>query len=440
MENKFDVCILGSGPGGYVAAIYAAKSGLNVCLVEKDKELGGTCLNRGCIPTKSLLYQSGIYQKMKKSENYGVSCSDLKLDFAKVQENKNRIVKKIGKGIEFLMNKNKVVVYKGFGKLNGKDKVIVEGEEIVADNIIIATGSSPKMLPNINKAKCITSDEALSLEKLPESITIIGAGAIGIEFAEIFYNYGVRVTVFEALPRILPFCDQEISAEFSKILKRRGIDVFVNVKDAAKEIKSELTLVSIGRKPALENLGLDESGIEKEKGFVKVNEKYQTSVPNIYAIGDIVNTPQLAHLASHEGMLAIDHICKKNSHKINYDFVPNCIYTEPEIAVVGKTEKEAIKAGYNVKTSKVPLASIGKASVLGAREGFVKIVSEENNNKILGIHVMAPHATELIGEAVSLLNFDVPMEELNKIIHPHPTLSELYGEAGLAFFGREIHL
>lgn len=460
-----DVAIIGSGPGGYVAAIRAGQMGLKVVLVEKDPKFGGTCLHRGCIPTKVLLHNAFVYDQVKnRAREFGIGVRDVTLDFGTVQARKDKIVKKLAIGIQYLLKKNKVVSIEGYGRIKGPQIVEVSGKESIeihAKVIIIATGSEPRALSgmDVDGKVVITNNEALELPEPPRSMLIIGAGAVGIEFASIYARFGTAVTLVEVLSNIVPLEDEEISKELQAIFTKRGIQCLTGMKvesvtqtqgGASTTIRApdgkvvkgtyEKVLVSVGRKPNTEDIGLSSVGIVPERGSIKVNAFMQTSVPSIYAIGDVVPTPQLAHVASAEGIVAVEHAAGKNPKPMNYDRIPNVTFCDPQVGSVGLTERKARERGYRVKTAKFPFQAIGKAAILGETEGFVKIVAEERYDEILGIHVLHSHATDLIAEACAVLSGEVTVEDLSRMVHAHPTLSEAIGEAAHAFYGASIHL
>ncbi|NWG13149.1 MAG: dihydrolipoyl dehydrogenase [Acidobacteria bacterium] len=459
----FDVAIIGSGPGGYVAAIKAGQLGLKVALIEKYARLGGTCLHWGCIPTKALLLSADLYEKALNGKEFGILCKDVSLDFRLVSARKDRLVKKLSMGVDFLMKKNKVTLFRGKGTITGPGLVHVEGEattEIKARNILVATGSEAKMLPGLelDGHSVITNREILSLEAVPKSLLVVGAGAVGIEFASIFARFGSDVTVVEMLPRVLPVEDAEISSELKKILTKRKIKILtdaplqnltvqegkveatVSLPDGStRTLSAEKALIAVGRRPVSEGIGLERVGITTSNGFVPVNQHMQTNVPGFYAIGDLVPTQQLAHLASHEGILAVRHMAGEKAEPINYDLVPNCTFCSPEVASVGLTEAAARDRGIDVVTSKFPFAAVSKATILGENEGFVKIVCDRKYREVLGVHMIGPHVTELVGEATALIGLEAVAEDVSRLIHAHPTVSEGIMEAAHGIYGSAIH-
>lgn len=464
-EKNYDIVFLGAGPGGYVAAIRAAQLGLNVAIVEKDK-VGGTCLQRGCIPSKSLLRSAELYRNAKESEEFGVVIDNVQLNFPKVQERKSKVVDQLTKGIEFLFKKNKISLYNGYGRIVNNTTVEVDSENgeketITAKNIIIATGSRPKALPGvtIDEKIIMTSDGALQMEELPQSIIIIGGGVIGMEWASLLNDFGVDVTVVEFLPRILPLEDEEISKDMTRAMKKRKVKLHTETKvvldsikivdghveleaqkgDKTIQLQADKVLVSVGRESVINNIGLESINVEVERGFVKVNEYYQTNVPNVYAIGDINGGLQLAHVASHEGIIAVEHIAGKNPKPLDYTTVSKCTFTHPEVASVGLTEAEAKEQGYEIKIGKFQFRGIGKALVHGEVDGFIKLIADEKNGKLLGAHMIGPHVTDMISEAGLAKVLEATSWDIAHTVHPHPTLSEAIMEAALDVEDEAIH-
>jgi len=465
MEN-FDVIVIGSGPGGYVAAIRAAQLGLKTAIVERDPQLGGTCLLRGCIPTKSLLHAADLLESMKHAHEFGITVKDVGFDFAGVQAGRAKQVQKGAQGVAYLMKKNKIKVLAGHGRLKGANVVSVSDGANAGDygakNIIIATGSVPRVIPNItiDGKHFVTSDEILTLKEPPKSLLVMGAGAVGVEFASVFSRFGSTCTIIEMQDRVVPVEDKEISLEFAKLLQKRGIGVRTSTKLKSAEVKNkvihatltgpdgkdevvqaQMMLVAIGRAPRTEDLGLDTIKVERDKGgFLAVDGLMRTATPNVYAIGDVVRTPWLAHVASSEGILAVDHIAGQAAKPINYKLTPGCTYSSPEIGSVGLTEAAAIEAGYDVKVGKFPFSAVAKARIMGDTEGFVKIVSDKRYDEILGVHIIGPHATDLIAEACVALRLECTTEELANIMHAHPSLSESIVEAAHATLGHAMHM
>ncbi|MFC0014761.1 MULTISPECIES: dihydrolipoyl dehydrogenase [Allobacillus] len=472
MATEYDLVILGGGTGGYVAAIRASQLGLKTAIVEKTG-LGGTCLHRGCIPSKALLRSAEVFKQTKNAAEFGVETGSPTINFTRVQERKDSIIEQLHKGVQGLMKKGKIDVYEGHGRILGPSifsptagTISVEmnnGEEnemLVPKNVIIATGSSPNTLPGleIDGQTIMTSEEALEMDELPKSIIIVGGGVIGIEWASMLADFGVKVTVLEYASTILPTEDEEISKEALKQLKKKGIEFFteaevlgdsVNVdqgvtiqakiNNETKTFEADRLLVSVGRKPNVDNIGLNNTDIETERGAIKVNQFNQTKESHIYAIGDVIGGMQLAHVASHEGILAVEHITNEEPEAIRYEHVASCVYSNPEIASVGLTEKQAKEKGYDVQVGKFPFKAVGKALVHGESDGFVKMISNKENQDLLGVHMIGPHVTDMISEAGLAMVLDATPWEIGETIHPHPTLSEVIGEAALAVDGKQIH-
>ncbi|MED3383543.1 dihydrolipoyl dehydrogenase [Bacillus subtilis] len=473
MATEYDVVILGGGTGGYVAAIRAAQLGLKTAVVEKEK-LGGTCLHKGCIPSKALLRSAEVYRTAREADQFGVETAGVSLNFEKVQQRKQAVVDKLAAGVNHLMKKGKIDVYTGYGRILGPSifsplpgTISVErgnGEEndmLIPKQVIIATGSRPRMLPGLEAdgKSVLTSDEALQMEELSQSIIIVGGGVIGIEWASMLHDFGVKVTVIEYADRILPTEDLEISKEMESLLKKKGIQFITGAKvlpdtmtktsddisiQAEKDgetvtYSAEKMLVSIGRQANIEGIGLENTDIVTENGMISVNESCQTKESHIYAIGDVIGGLQLAHVASHEGIIAVEHFAGLNPHPLDPTLVPKCIYSSPEAASVGLTEDEAKANGHNVKIGKFPFMAIGKALVYGESDGFVKIVADRDTDDILGVHMIGPHVTDMISEAGLAKVLDATPWEVGQTIHPHPTLSEAIGEAALAADGKAIH-
>ncbi|MBI0576261.1 dihydrolipoyl dehydrogenase [Neobacillus cucumis] len=472
MAQEYDLVILGGGTGGYVAAIRASQLGLKTAIVEKGK-LGGTCLHKGCIPSKALLRSAEVYATSKHSEDFGVITGEVTFNFTKVQERKTKIIDTLHKGVQHLMKQGKIDVYEGLGRILGPSifspmpgTISVEmnnGEEnemLIPKNVIVATGSRPRTLQGleIDRDQVISSDEALELENLPSSIIIVGGGVIGIEWASMLSDFGVDVTVIEYADRIIPTEDKDISKEMQRLLKKKGIKIVTSakvlpetivkgegvaisaeVKGSLKEFKAEKLLVSVGRQANTEGIGLENTEIQLEKGNIVTNEFYQTKESHIYAIGDVVGGLQLAHVASHEGIVAVEHIAGKDPLPIDYNLISKCIYSNPEVSSVGITEEQAESRGHKVKVGKFSFRAIGKALVFGESDGFVKIVADEETNDILGVHMIGPHVTDMISEAGLAMVLNATPWEVAHTIHPHPTLSEAIGEAALAVDGRALH-
>ncbi len=466
-SEKFDVTIIGSGPGGYVAAIRAGQLGLKAAMVEKDARLGGKCTLRGCIPTKQMLMSAHVYEQMQHAADFGVQATGIQLAFADVQKRKDRVVLKNTKGIEYLMKKNKVTVFKGTGKLALPGKVEVTGADgakqtIETKAIIIATGSVVRPIPGFETdgVHVVNSDHILELKDVPKSLIVMGAGAVGCEFASVYSRFGAETTIVELMPRLVPLEDEEVSKELEKSFRKRKIKSQLDTKleklektengvrvtgktakGEAVSLEAEMLLVAVGRMPFTEGLGLEGTKVKVEKGFIQVDEYQQTAEPRVYAIGDVVPTPLLAHLASKEGIVAVEHIAgDKGVRPINLRLVPNCTYCDPEVASVGLTEAKAREQGYDVKVGKFPFSASGKARILGEEEGFVKIVSESKYDEILGVHIIGPHATELIAEACVAMQLESTAEELGRTMHAHPTVSEAVMEAAEGVHGLAVHI
>jgi len=464
--GKYDIVIIGSGPGGYVAAIRAGQLGLKTLVVEKDDKFGGTCLHVGCIPTKDLLLNAEVYDYFKNAKEFGIVCKEFSIDWAAIQARKTKVVTRLAKGVEFLFKKNKVESIQGYGRWAGPGSITVtdakgQTREIQAAKIVLATGSEAKTFPGFEPdgKTILTNKEILALEAVPKSMVIMGAGAVGVEFASIFHRFGSKVTILEMLPRAVPLEDEEISAELEKSFRHQGIalETQAKVEKATKTangvsvsytgtdgkpqaIEAETLLVAVGRSPNTQDVGLAKSRVKLERGFVKVDPYMQTDEPGVYAIGDLVaSSPLLAHVASREGIVAVTHAAGKPVEPINYTQVPNCTYCEPEISSVGLTERQAREAGHKVRIGKFPFAANSKATILGSREGFVKIVSEETYGEILGVHMVGPRVTEMIAEAVVAMRLEGTVEDLACAIHPHPTLTEAVMEAAHAAHDWPIH-
>jgi len=463
MNEKIDVVIIGGGPGGYVAAIKAAHLGLKAILVEKDK-LGGVCLNRGCIPTKALVSTAELLNHLQKAGEFGIQVKDYSIDFPAIMKRKDLITRRLSSGVEQLMKANQVRVVKGEGQIVEPGKVEItdtagEKEVIKTKNIIIATGSKVMRLPipGIDSEGVITSDEALSLSELPSKMIIIGGGVIGIEFAGIFKALGVEVTVVEMLPRILLPIDEEIARRLTQILKRKGIEiltsckvkeikknhqnleVLVSTNDGEKKLETEKVLLAAGRVPELGNINVQRLGIELDKGAIKVGEKMRTNISNIYAVGDVVGKIMLAHVASREGIVAVENISGKEV-LMDYKVVPNCVFSMPEVASVGLTEEETRKENDNIKVSKFPFMANGKALGMGETEGMVKIIADADTFELLGLHILGAHASDLIAEGTLALSMEATAFEIVNTIHAHPTLAETIAEAAEGILGKPIHL
>jgi dihydrolipoamide dehydrogenase len=437
--KSYDLIIIGSGPGGYVAALYASRKKLKVCVVEKDL-LGGTCLNRGCIPTKALLQSASILSAVKESKEFGIEVDSFKINFPAIAARKDMIVTRLRAGIETLFRANSIDLFKGTANIKSADTVAINGDRLSAKSIIIAIGSRPMPIPGVtlDEANICSSDGMLNLKEIPPDITIVGAGVVGCEFASLFNSLGSRVTMVELLDRILPMQSKEVSRKMETLFKKRGITVRTSTKfNLASTPGPGKVLIAVGRKSNTEGLGLEEMGIEVKSDRVVVDENLRTGIKNIYAIGDCVDGPQLAHKASYDGIMAIDNIIGE-SRKVDYSSVPNCIWTDPQIASVGLTEEEA-KAKYpDAKIAKFPYLASGKAYIMGRTEGFIKIIGDSKAS-ILGVEIFGEEACDLIGEAALAKDIGINIEQLSHVVHGHPTLSEIFQEAAHLFCGTPIH-
>ncbi len=467
MQKQHDIAILGGGPGGYVAAIRAGQLGFKTVVIDKDN-LGGICLNWGCIPTKSLLKNAEIYDQIKNhGEDFGIKVTGLDFDFNKIIKRSRDVSDRISKNVELLIKKNKVDRIRGFGKLTSKSTIEISDDKgnvtemINANKIIIATGARPRNIPPIpvDKKNIITSTEAMILENLPKDLIVIGAGAIGIEFAYFYSTLGTKVTVIEMLKHILPIEDEEVSIALEKNFKKRGIDILtgatvekaevkgnkvnvtVNVNGEKKVLSAEKVLNAIGVIGNVEGIGLEELGIQVEKNHIKVNkETYETNVPGVFAIGDVIGPPWLAHVASAEGIHCIEYIKGIHHPPIDYDNIPGCTYCQPQVASVGLTESKAKEKGYEIKVGKFPFMASGKAFAIGEREGFVKMIFDAKYGEILGAHIIGSEATEMIAEVTLARSLEATGESIIKTIHAHPTLSESIMEAAAQAYGEAIHI
>ena len=461
----YDLIVIGSGPGGYSAAVRAGQYGLKTAIIEKDGKLGGTCLHVGCIPTKALLHTAELWSFTNHSSDEGIDLEKPTLNFPKVIDRKNGIVNKHAKGVEFLMKKNKVEVIAGFATIKGPGKVEVQsgkGTQILeTKNILIASGSEARMLPGLtpDADSILTNIEILNLRQVPKSLMIIGAGAVGVEFASMFKRFGTEVSVFEMLPRLVPVEDEEVSKELERVFKKSKIRVETGAKCSdiektaggvkmkvllangkTEEVQAEKLLVAVGRAPNTAKIGLENTKIKPDRGFITVNEYQETAEPGIYAIGDVVaGTPQLAHVATAQGMIAVAKIAGKPTTPINRNRIPGATYTEPGIGSVGLTEAQAKAAGYDVKVGKFPFAGNSKATILGSHDGFVKVVADAKYGEILGVHIIGPQAYELISEAVAAMEAEATVETMMHTIHAHPTIYEAVGEAFQNVYGLAIN-
>ncbi len=467
--QTFDLIVIGSGPGGYVAAIRAAQLGLSTAVVERDPTgCGGTCLLRGCIPTKALLFTADLLEDLKNAASFGIHADNVTLDFPALMQRKERIVRRLSRGIEsYLFKKNKVALFKGEGRFQGPRTIIVKGEQgetrLATRHVLIATGSKPKALPGLmpDGRRILTSDDLLEIKQVPASLAVLGAGAVGIEFASLFARFGTKVTVLELLPRVLPLEDEEISAEVQKQLGRQmtihlgakvqsaraddeGVETaFAAADGSAASVRAELLLVAVGRGPVTDGLALDTTRARVERGCVRVDSRLETDEPGVYAIGDVITVngaphPQLAHVASHEGVAVAERLAGKDVEPINYDLVPSCTYCSPEVASVGLSEAEARKRGPDVRIGRFNFGNLAKPRILGREAGLAKIVAEAKYDEVLGVHMVGPHVTDLISEAAVALRLETTATELAHTIHPHPTLSETLMQAAEAVYGQAI--
>lgn len=473
MANEYDVVVVGAGTGGYPTAIRAAQLGLRVAVVERQKALGGTCLIWGCIPTKVLLEHAHSLKIAQNAKEWGLTIDGgaVRLDMTQVQSRKDRVVTTLTRGVEFLFRKNKVDWIKGTGRLLGNGRVEVTGDggaqELRATKqIVVATGSTARTVPGvvIDRGRIITSDEAIGLKEVPKSIVILGAGAVGVEFASIFRRYGSDVTIVELLPRLVPLEDEQVSAELEKAFRRQmitvrtgtkvtsanaaadGVDIEAQLPDGRSEkYHGDYLLVATGRGPVTEGLGAEAAGLTLERGYVRVDEHYRTGVDGISAVGDVITFgrpghPQLAHVSSAEGLIVAERVAGRAERTLNYDHVPACTFCDPEIGSVGLTEQQARERGYDVRVGVFPFTALGRAKIAGETEGFVKIVGEKKYDELLGVHIIGPRATDLIAEGVVALQMESTVEELARSIHPHPTVSEAVGEAAHAVHGLAINV
>jgi dihydrolipoamide dehydrogenase len=468
-ETNYDVAILGSGPAGYTAAIRAGQYGLKTALIEKDGFLGGTCLHVGCIPTKALLFNAELWDHLKDAKEFGIEGVDArKLNWAAIQDRKAKIVAKHAKGLEFLMKKNKVDTVRGYGKLTGPAQngfltLEVENEgktsRLKAKNVLLATGSEARLLPGLPADdRVLTNIEILSLKEMPKSLVIVGAGAVGVEFASIYRSFGCEVTIVEMLPRLVPVEDEEVSKELARVYRKRGIQfhtsakvervektkagiaVTITVEGKQQQIDAEKILIAVGRRPRTDNIGLEKTKIKPERGFIQTDSWMHTAEPGVYAVGDIVlGSPQLAHVGAMEALVAVAKIAEKPCKPINPEHIPGATYCHPEIGSVGLTETRAREAGYNLKIGKFPFTANSRASIVGQHEGFIKIVSDADYGEILGVHIIGPQATELIAEAVAAMELEATVGDLMWTIHAHPTLAEAMLDASNSVYGIAIN-
>lgn len=461
MAEHFDVVIIGGGPGGYAAALYGASAGLNIAVVEKDK-VGGTCLHRGCIPAKEFLETAAVYRAVSGAKEFGIEAGQPTVEFASSQARKQRVVDQLWKGLSGLMKRRKITTVNGFGQLASNHTVKVsDGSELKGDSVILAAGSVPRTIPGfeVDGKFVMTSDEVLALEKLPSSVAVIGGGAIGCEFASMMSDLGVKVTLLEAMDSILALCDKDAADVVAKSFKKRGIDIHAGVKNLAHSpngnttnvtwdggsVEVETVIVSVGRKPATDNLLAGDTGVMIDgRGFVEVDERLRTGVDGIYAIGDVIATPQLAHVGFAEGMQVIKEILGEDAPPVDYSTVPWCIYTHPELAYAGMTEAQARDAGIDIIVKKDPFVGNGRAMIIGETEGLVKVIAEKRPDgtagRILGVHMAGPWVTEQLGQGYLAVNWEATPDDVAQFIQPHPSLSETFGETVIALTGRGLHV
>ncbi len=464
MSQPYDTIIIGSGPGGYVAAIRASQLGMKTAIIERD-QLGGVCLNWGCIPTKALLKSAEVYEQIKQAKNFGLQAEKVAIDFQAIIKRSRRVADANSKGVEFLMKKNKITVFYGTARFKDKKTVWIEDKqgnsrELQGKHIIIATGGRARSIPkvHIDNEKVITSKQAMLLRELPESLIVIGAGAIGVEFAWLYSTLGTQVTVIEMLDHLLPPEDFEISDVLAKSFRKAGIktrlsskveavrvdkdgvEVTISNAGGKETITAQKALMAIGIQGNVEGLNLQSVGVDADQGFIKVNKWYETNIPGIYAIGDIIGAPLLAHVASHEGIVCVEKIAGLETHPIDYNAVPACTYCQPQVASLGMTEEQALQAGYDLKIGRFPYSASGKARAIGVRDGLVKLIFDKKYGELLGAHIIGAEATEMIAELGMAKALETTSNELFSTIHAHPTLSEMVMEAAADAQGRAIHI
>lgn len=464
MANSYNLIVVGTGPGGYVAAIRASQLGMKVAVVEKES-LGGICLNWGCIPTKALLKSANVFEYIQHAEDYGIKVKGAEADFSEVVKRSRGVADGMSKGVQFLLKKNKVDVIMGYGKLKAGKKVEVtddkgKAEVYNADNVIIATGGRSRELPTmpIDNEKIIGYRKAMVMDKAPAKMVIVGSGAIGVEFAYFYNAMGTEVTIVEYMPRIVPVEDEDISKQLERTFKKNGIKIMTNAevtkvdtkgkgckvsvktKKGDELLECDVVLSAVGVATNLENIGLEDVGVATDKGKVLVDDYYKTNVPGVYAIGDIVHGPALAHVASAEGIICVEKIAGDNPQPLDYNNIPGCTYCSPEIASVGYTEAQAKEAGYELKVGKFPFSASGKASAAGAKDGFVKVIFDAKYGEFLGAHMIGLNVTEMIAEVVAARKLETTGHEIIKTVHPHPTMSEAVMEAAAAAYGEVIHI
>jgi dihydrolipoamide dehydrogenase len=463
--TQFDVVVIGGGPGGYATALYGASAGLSVAVIERDK-VGGTCLHRGCIPAKEFLETAAVHRTVSSAAAFGVDAGEPKLDFAVSQRRKQQVVDQLYKGLAGLMKGRGITTFTGTGTLGRDHRVTVTGGEesveLVGEHVVLASGSVPRTIPGfeVDGELVLTSDEVLSLEHLPSAVAVIGGGAIGCEFASMFADLGSKVTVLEAMPTLLPGCDDDVVKQLSRAFAKRGIDVHTGVKVSGhtprstgttamfgegKTVDVEVVIVSVGRRPFTEELLGEGTGVVLDPhGFVVIDEFQRTPVPGVWAVGDVVNTPQLAHVGFAEGIVTIKSILSEPVVPVDYGRVPWCIYSHPEVAFAGLSESAAREAGYDVVVKKDPFGGNSRARILGDTEGLVKVIAERNpdgsGGRILGVHMVGPWVTEQLGQGYLAINWEATVDEVAQFIQPHPTLSEGFGETVLALTGRGLHV
>ena len=457
--SKFDIIVLGSGPGGYVTAIRASQLGFKTAIVEKES-LGGVCLNWGCIPTKALLKSAQVFEYLKHAEDYGLKVDGADKDFSAVVKRSRDVADGMSKGVQFLMKKNKIEVINGYGKLKPGKKIDVDGTEYSADHIIIATGAKSRELPNLKQdgKKVIGYREAMTLKEQPKKMIVVGSGAIGVEFANFYNSMGTEVTIVEFLPTLVPLEDEEVSKQFERSFKKAGIKVMTNssvesvdtsgdgviatvkTQKGEEKLEADVVLSAVGIKTNIENIGLEDVGIITDRDKIVVNDWYNTNMPGYYAIGDVTHGPALAHVASAEGIICVEKIKGMHVSKLDYGNIPGCTYASPEIASVGMTEKQAKEAGYDIKVGKFPFSASGKASASGNKEGFVKVIFDAKYGEWLGCHMIGAGVTDMIAEAVLGRKLETTGHEVLKAVHPHPTMSEAVMEAVAAAYDEVIHL
>ncbi len=461
MAHLYHLAVIGSGPGGTAAAIRAVQLGFKVALIEKD-QLGGVCLNRGCIPSKTLFHSARLYEMMGEANAYGLQCEKLSYDYTKVVDRTRKVIDRLGKGLEFLFKKNKIDVFKGQAHITGPNSILIEPEKrLEVDNILLATGTAVKEILGfkVDGKFILSSDEALTQNKVPRSVFILGGGVVGVEFAYFYRAMGAEVTILEAQARLLPGLETELGMELERVFKKKGIKVLAGCRAAKaqiegtvvrisyedreraqKEIFADQVLVGVGRRALSESLGLDAVGVQTQDGYIRVNKSYQTSVPSIFAIGDVIGAPLLAHAASEEGKVMVEMLKGKRLEGIDRTHIPNCVYSHPEVASVGLSEEEAKAQGFIVKIGKFPFRASGRALAEGHDDGFVKVVVDANSGKLLGGHILGEGATEMIAELTMMRTLGISAEDMSKVIFAHPTLSEAVYEALMVSQGRSINL